>query len=84
MIDEGAGARFSRSLAHCGFVSWRSATASRALVGCRKTSRGNWLAPGFPDLQPPWDWFVADSLLEGSGFKLTVPVRQAKLTRSCR
>ena len=26
----------------------------------------------------------ADSLLEGGGFELPVPVRQAKLTRSCR
>ena len=26
----------------------------------------------------------ADSPLEGSGFELSVPVRQAKLTRSCR
>jgi hypothetical protein len=25
-----------------------------------------------------------DSLLEGDGFELPVPVRQAKLTRSCR
>src|ERR1700730_12289050 len=28
--------------------------------------------------------FAADSLLEGDGFELPVPVRQAKLTRSCR
>jgi hypothetical protein len=28
--------------------------------------------------------FALDSLLEGSGFELPVPVRQAKLTRSCR
>ena len=28
--------------------------------------------------------FAADSLLEGAGFELPVPVRQAKLTRSCR
>jgi hypothetical protein len=29
-------------------------------------------------------WFAQDSLQEGSGFELSVPVRQAKLTRSCR
>ena len=28
--------------------------------------------------------FVTDSPLEGDGFELPVPVRQAKLTRSCR
>jgi hypothetical protein len=28
--------------------------------------------------------FAHDSLLEGDGFELPVPVRQAKLTRSCR
>ena len=28
--------------------------------------------------------FARDSLLEGDGFELPVPVRQAKLTRSCR
>jgi len=28
--------------------------------------------------------FAHDSPLEGSGFELSVPVRQAKLTRSCR
>ena len=28
--------------------------------------------------------FASDSPLEGSGFELPVPVRQAKLTRSCR
>ena len=33
---------------------------------------------------PAYARFVADSLLEGCGFELVVPVRQAKLTRSCR
>jgi hypothetical protein len=28
--------------------------------------------------------FALDSSLEGNGFELPVPVRQAKLTRSCR
>jgi hypothetical protein len=28
--------------------------------------------------------FAVDSPLEGNGFELPVPVRQAKLTRSCR
>ena len=28
--------------------------------------------------------FAADSPLEGAGFEPSVPVRQAKLTRSCR
>jgi hypothetical protein len=28
--------------------------------------------------------FAHDSLLEGDGFELPVPVRQAKLTRFCR
>ena len=28
--------------------------------------------------------FATDSPLEGNGFELSVPVRQAKLTRSCR
>jgi hypothetical protein len=32
----------------------------------------------------PERWFALDSTLEGDGFELPVPVRQAKLTRSCR
>ena len=37
-----------------------------------------------PPCGAPTVRFAADSLLEGSGFELSVPVRQAKLTRSCR
>ena len=33
---------------------------------------------------PRSPWFAQDSPQEGSGFELPVPVRQAKLTRSCR
>jgi hypothetical protein len=33
---------------------------------------------------PPKIRFAPDSPLEGDGFELSVPVRQAKLTRSCR
>jgi hypothetical protein len=33
---------------------------------------------------PARDRFAPDSPLEGSGFELLVPVRQAKLARSCR
>ena len=32
----------------------------------------------------PRSEFAPDSPLEGDGFELPVPVRQAKLTRSCR
>ena len=31
-----------------------------------------------------WEEFAPDSPLEGTGFEPSVPVRQAKLTRSCR
>jgi hypothetical protein len=36
------------------------------------------------DQHPEEVRFASDSPLEGSGFELPVPVRQAKLTRSCR
>jgi hypothetical protein len=38
----------------------------------------------FNSLDAPRDRFAVDSPLERNGFEHSVPVRQAKLTRSCR
>jgi hypothetical protein len=42
------------------------------------------ILPATARMMAPEVKFVTDSPLEGTGFEPSVPVRQAKLTRSCR
>jgi hypothetical protein len=63
-------------------------SAARALIvigpnrrSFAKIETASWTADLAPPLRNRW---FADSPLKGAGFEPSVPVRQAKLTRSCR
>jgi hypothetical protein len=67
--------RFAHAEGLHGHAKLRHAASARS--GC---AAPKWLAP----LHGGRHEFAPDSSLEGDGFELPVPVRQAKLTRFCR